>query len=132
MDSGLCHCYNRAVAVEDGRNHDRRGAEMIIVTTHTIPGMEIERVVGLVRGSVVQSKNIGKDFMAGFKSMVGGEIKDYTEMMDQAREISISRRVQQAQALGADAIVGLLISTSSIMQGCSEVMAYGTAVKLKG
>ena len=105
---------------------------MIIVTTHTVPGMEIERVVGLVRGSVVQSKNIGKDFMAGFKSMVGGEIRDYTEMMDQAREISISRMVQQAQALGADAIVGMLISTSSIMQGCSEVMAYGTAVKLKG
>ena len=93
-----------------------------------IPGAEIE-ALGLVRGTVVYSKNFGKDFMAGMKTLVGGEIVGYTEMLNEARAIATKRMVEAAEALGADAVVGMRYASSSVMQGAAEVVAYGTAVK---
>ena len=101
---------------------------MILVNTDHINGKNIA-MLGLVKGSTIQSKHIGKDFMQGLKTMVGGELKAYTEMMNEAREIATSRMIQEAQSLGADAIVNVRYTTSAIMQGAAEVMAYGTAVK---
>ena len=95
-----------------------------------IPGAEIE-ALGLVRGAVVQSKHVGKDLMASFKTLVGGELKGYTEMLTEARQIATKRMVDEAEALGADAIVNVRYSSSSIMSGAAEVLAYGTAVKVK-
>ncbi|WP_274015695.1 heavy metal-binding domain-containing protein [Vibrio parahaemolyticus] len=103
---------------------------MIYTTTDTIPGKEIAEVRGVVTGNVVQSKHIGRDLMAGLKSIVGGEIRGYTEMMTQARDIAIQRMVEQANQKGADAIVGIRFTTSSIVDGSSEILAFGTAVKL--
>ena len=93
-----------------------------------IPGQDIE-ALGLVRGAVVQSKNFGKDFMAGMKTLVGGEIKGYTEMLNEARAIATKRMVDEAEALGADAVVNVRYGSSAIMQGAAEIVAYGTAVK---
>ncbi|HCG8426375.1 hypothetical protein CGI29_07980 [Vibrio parahaemolyticus] len=103
---------------------------MIYTTTETIPGKEIAEVRGVVTGNVVQSKHIGRDLMAGLKSIVGGEIRGYTEMMTEARDIAIQRMVEQANQKGADAIVGIRFTTSSIVDGSSEILAFGTAVKL--
>ncbi|EPM7947560.1 heavy metal-binding domain-containing protein [Vibrio parahaemolyticus] len=103
---------------------------MIYTTTDTIPGKEIAEVGGVVTGNVVQSKHIGRDLMAGLKSIVGGEICGYTEMMTEARDIAIQRMVEQANQKGADAIVGIRFTTSSIVDGSSEILAFGTAVKL--
>ena len=103
---------------------------MLLVTIHHIPGKEIE-VLGLVKGAVVQSKHFGKDFMAGMKTLVGGEIKGYTEMLIEARQIATKRMVDEANALGADAVVGVTYGSSAVMQGAAEVIAYGTAVKFK-
>ncbi|EIJ0973109.1 heavy metal-binding domain-containing protein [Vibrio parahaemolyticus] len=103
---------------------------MIYTTTDTIPGKEIAEVRGVVTGHVVQSKHIGRDLMAGLKSIVGGEIRGYTEMMTEARDIAIQRMVEQANQKGADAIVGIRFTTSSIVDGSSEILAFGTAVKL--
>ena len=103
---------------------------MIIVTTENIPGKKLE-VLGLVKGSTVQSKNFGKDFMSGMKTLVGGEITGYTEMLNEARGIATKRMADAAQALGADAVVGLRYASSSVMQGAAEVVAYGTAVKFR-
>ncbi|EHU4956788.1 heavy metal-binding domain-containing protein [Vibrio parahaemolyticus] len=103
---------------------------MIYTTTDTIPGKEIAEVRGVVTGNVVQSKHIGRDLMAGLKSIVGGEIRGYTEMMTEARDIAIQRLVEQANQKGADAIVGIRFTTSSIVDGSSEILAFGTAVKL--
>lgn len=86
-------------------------------------------VLGLVKGTVVYSKNLGRDFMAGMKTLVGGEITGYTEMLVEARQIATKRMVDDAEALGADAVVGLRYASSSVMQGAAEVVAYGTAVK---
>ena len=94
-----------------------------------IPGKEIE-ALGLVRGAVVQSKNFGKDFMAGMKTLVGGEIKSYTEMLNEARAIATKRMVDEAEALGADAVINVRYGSSAIMQGAAEIVAYGTAVKI--
>ena len=94
------------------------------------PGREFE-LLEAVKGTVVYSKNFGRDFMAGMKSLVGGEVKDYTEMLNEARQIATKRMVDAAEALGADAIIGLRYASSSLMQGAAEVMAYGTAVKFK-
>ena len=94
-----------------------------------IPGSNIE-ALGLVRGAVVQSKNFGKDFMAGMKTLVGGEIKGYTEMLNEARAIATKRMVDEAEALGADAVVNIRYGSSAIMQGAAEIVAYGTAVKI--
>ena len=94
-----------------------------------IPGQNIE-ALGLVRGAVVQSKNFGKDFMAGMKTLVGGEIRGYTEMLNEARAIATKRMVDEAEALGADAVVNIRYGSSAIMQGAAEIVAYGTAVKI--
>ncbi|MEE1028157.1 MAG: YbjQ family protein [Agathobacter sp.] len=102
---------------------------MKLVSISTIPGKEIE-ALGIVKGTIVQSKNIGRDFMAGMKTIVGGEIKGYTEMLNEARQIATKRMVDEAEALGADAIVGVKYGSSAVMQGAAEIVAYGTAVKI--
>ena len=101
---------------------------MLIITIDHIPGKNFE-VLGAVRGSTVRTKNFGKDIMAGFRTLVGGEVADYTEMLAEARQIATGRMVKQAEELGADAIVGLRYASSSVMQGAAECIAYGTAVK---
>ena len=103
---------------------------MLHVTTETVSGRELE-MLGLVKGSTIQSKNIGRDITQGFKTLVGGELKSYTDMMNEARSIATQRMVDEAQALGADAVVAVRYSSASVMQGAAEVMAYGTAVKFK-
>ena len=103
---------------------------MKLVNIDYIPGKELE-VLEIVKGTVVQSKNLGKDFMAGMKTLVGGEIVGYTEMLNEARQIAVKRMVDEATALGADAIINIRYGSSSVMQGCAEVIAYGTAVKYK-
>lgn len=101
---------------------------MLIVTANEIPGKNIE-ALGMVKGNVVQSKHAGKDFMAGMKSLVGGELHGYTEMLNEAREIATSRMVSEAEKLGADAIVMMRYGSAAILQGTAEIIAYGTAVK---
>ena len=101
---------------------------MKLVSIETIPGKNFE-VIGVVKGTIVQSKNFGKDFMAGMKTLVGGEISSYTEMLVEARQIATKRMVDEAEQLGAEAIVGVRYASSSVMQGAAEVLAYGTAVK---
>lgn len=104
---------------------------MIYTTTETVPGREIEAILGVVNGNVVQSKHVGRDLMAGLKSIVGGELKGYTEMLTEARAIATERLVSEAENLGADAIVGVRFTTSAVTDGASEIMAFGTAVKLR-
>ena len=103
---------------------------MLLLNIDHVPGKEIE-ALGLVKGTVVQSKNLGKDFMAGMKTLVGGEIVGYTELITEARQIATKRMVDEANALGADAIVNIRFGSSSVMQSAAEVIAYGTAVKFK-
>lgn len=103
---------------------------MQLLNIDYIPGKEIE-ALSLVKGSVVQSKHLGKDFMAGMKTLVGGEITGYTQMLDEARKIATKRMVAEAEALGADAILNIRYTSSSVMQGAAEVTAYGTAVRIK-
>lgn len=102
---------------------------MILMTVENIN--KPYEVLGLVRGSMIQSKHIGKDMMAGFKTIVGGELKGYTEMMEESREMALKRMVDQAVMLGADAVIAMRFTSSSVMQGAAEVTAYGTAVKFK-
>lgn len=101
---------------------------MIVLTTNYVPGKEIE-ALGMVKGNVVQSKHIGKDIMAGMKSLVGGELFGYTEMLNEAREIATARMVAEAEKLGADAVIMLRYGSAAILQGTAEIIAYGTAVK---
>ena len=103
---------------------------MLLVNTDYITGKEVE-TLGIVKGNVVQCRNGGRDFMAGIKTLVGGELKEYTEMLNQARQIAIKRMVDEAETLDADAIINIRYASSSIMQGAAEVIAYGTAVKYK-
>lgn len=103
---------------------------MKLLTIDTIPGKKIE-ALGLVRGTTVQSKNLGKDFMAGMKTLVGGELTGYTEMLIEARQIATKRMVDEAEALGADAVINIRYGSASMMQGAAEVVVYGTAVKFK-
>lgn len=103
---------------------------MILVNTEYVAGKELE-MLGMVKGSTVQSKNIGKDLTASFKTLVGGELKAYTEMMNEARDIATKRMVAEAQAMQADAVINVRYSSASVMQGAAEVIAYGTAVKFK-
>ena len=103
---------------------------MLLVNIDYIPGKEFE-ALGVVKGTVVQSKNFGKDFMAGMKTLVGGEIKSYTDMLVEARQIATKRMVDEAEALGADAVVNIRYGSSAVMQGAAEVIAYGTAVKFR-
>lgn len=102
---------------------------MLLLNIDYVPGKEIE-ALGMVKGTVVQSKNIGRDFMAGMKTLVGGEIVGYTEMLIEARQIATKRMVDEAEALGADAVVNVRYGSAAVMQGATEVIAYGTAVKL--
>lgn len=103
---------------------------MLIVTTDYIAGKELE-MLGFVKGSTIQTKHLGKDIAQGFKSLVGGELESYTEMMNDARALATKRMVKEAEALGADAIVGVRYASSAVMQSAAEVMAYGTAVKYR-
>ena len=104
---------------------------MILVTTETVPGRTIKKIKGLARGNTIRARHMGKDLMAGFKNMVGGEIVDYTKMMAESREQAIDRIIEDAEALGANAIVGMRFTTTSMMQGAAEFLVYGTAVELE-
>jgi uncharacterized protein YbjQ (UPF0145 family) len=104
---------------------------MIIVNTDFVTGKEVKEVLGLVRGNTIQAKSIGKDFKAGLRHIAGGEIKEYTDMLAESREIALKRMEEKAIKLGADAVINLRFMTSSIMGGAAEILAYGTAVKLK-
>ena len=101
---------------------------MILVNTDYISGKELE-TLGLVQGSTIQSKNIGRDITQGFKTLVGGELKAYTDMMNEARALATKRMVGEAEALGADGVVNIRYASSTVMQGAAEVIAYGTAVR---
>lgn len=102
---------------------------MIITTTETLPKKEITEVLGIVRGSTVRARNVGRDIFAGFKNFVGGEISEYTKLQADSREEALKRMIDDASRLGADAIVNVRFATSTITQGASEILAYGTAVK---
>lgn len=104
---------------------------MILVTTETIPDMEIMESLGIVRGSTIRARHLGKDIFAALKNVVGGEIKEYTKLMADAREEALTRMIKDAEKLGADGIVNVRFTTSMVMQATSEILAYGTAVKLK-
>ena len=101
---------------------------MMLVNISEIPGKKFE-VLGMVKGSVVRSKHVGKDIVAGFKTIIGGELKGYTEMLTEARDIASKRMIKEAEAMGADAVLKVTYTTAGIMQGAAEIMAYGTAVK---
>ena len=103
---------------------------MLLLNIDHVPGKEIE-ALGIVKGTIVQSKNFGKDFMAGMKTFVGGEIESYTAMLNEARQLATKRMVDEAEKLGADAVVNVRYASASIMQGAAEVIAYGTAVRLR-
>ena len=104
---------------------------MIISTTDAVPGKEVTKILGVARGSTVRARNIGRDIFAGLKNIVGGEIEEYTKLQAQAREQAMQRMVQDGLRLNADAILNVRLTTSMVMQGASEILAYGTAVKLK-
>ena len=104
---------------------------MKLVNIDYLPGEEITECLGIVKGQIVQSKNIGKDFMAGMKTIVGGEIASYTEMIQEARKMATKRMVDEAVSLGADAVINIRYGSSTVMNGAAEIIAYGTAVKIK-
>ena len=104
--------------------------KLILVNTDYISGKDLE-MLGLVKGSTIQSKNLGRDITQGFKTIVGGELTAYNEMMNDARALATKRMVKEAESLGADAIVNVRYASAAVMQGAAEVMAYGTAVKFK-
>ncbi len=104
---------------------------MLITTTENIPGKDVYQVLGMVRGNTVRSKNVFRDIGAGLKTLVGGEIKDYTQMLIEAREEALFRMTKKAEEMGANAVVMARFATSSIMGGAAEILAYGTAVKVK-
>ncbi len=101
---------------------------MLLTTTESIPGRSYE-ILGIVKGNMIQTRNIGRDIGQGLKSMVGGELSTYTEMMNESRAVATKRMVEEAEKLGADAVVMMRYSTSTVMQGAAEIIAYGTAVK---
>ena len=101
---------------------------MIVVTTDTIPGKRVVRTLGLVKGNTIRARHVGKDILAGLKGLVGGEISEYTKMVAESREQCIDRLVEEAEGMGANAVVGLRFTTTSMMQGAAELLAYGTAV----
>ena len=104
---------------------------MIITTTETIPNKEINDILGIARGSTVRAKNIGRDIFAGLKNIVGGEISEYTKLQAESREQAMQRMIEDAENMGANAIINVRLTTAMIMQGTAEILAYGTAVKLK-
>jgi len=104
---------------------------MILVNTDFVPHREIQETLGIVRGNTIQAKHIGKDIVAGFRHVVGGEIKEYTDMLSEAREVALQRMTQKAEEQGADAVINVRFMTAGVMGGAAEILAYGTAVKLK-
>lgn len=102
-----------------------------LITINEFPGRNVKEVLGYVKGSTVQTKNVGKDILAGFKSLIGGEITSYTDMMNEARKIATERLLREADELGADAVLGFRLQTSAVMGGAAEIIAYGTAVILE-
>ncbi|AKB18269.1 MULTISPECIES: YbjQ family protein [unclassified Methanosarcina] len=104
---------------------------MIIATTDTIAGKQITQTLGMARGNTIQAKHIGKDIMSGLRSVVGGELTEYSEMLEEAREKAINRMVEDAEKMGADAVVNVRFMTSMVMAGAAEILAYGTAVKIR-
>ena len=118
--------FGRRQSVSEKSKEEKK---MILVNTDYISGKELE-MLGLVKGSTIHSKHLGKDIAQAFKTLVGGELKAYNEMMNEARAIATKRMVAEAEELGADAIVNIRYASSAIMQGAAEVIAYGTAVKI--
>jgi len=104
---------------------------MIVVNTETIPGYRITKMLGIVQGNTVRAKHVGRDIAASFKNIVGGELRGYTELLTEARRTAIERLMQQAQQLGADAIVNVRFSTAAVTQGAAELYVYGTAVQVE-
>ncbi len=104
--------------------------KIIVTTATTIPSNEVKEVLGIVQGSTVRARNIGRDIGAGIRNIIGGEVKAYTEMTQQARQEAYNRMVNEAIDMGADAVIGVRFTTSMVMAGASEMLAYGTAVKL--
>ena len=104
---------------------------MLLVTTEQVEGSKVEETLGLVRGNTIRARHLGRDVMAGLRNIVGGEIKDYTRMLTQARDQAVERMVEQAEELGANAVCGVRFTTSQTMSGAAEILAYGTAVRLK-
>jgi uncharacterized protein YbjQ (UPF0145 family) len=111
------------------RTHKK--TSMILSTTHSVPNKEITAILGIARGSTVRTRNIGRDIVASLKNIVGGEIEEYTQLQAQAREQAMQRMVDDAKRLGADAIVGIQITTAMVTNGAAEILAFGTAVKLQ-
>ncbi len=104
---------------------------MILTTTETVPGKQIVEILGIARGSTVRARHVGRDIFAGLKNLVGGEIEEYTKLQAQSREQALQRMIQDGEKLNADAIINIRFTTSLIVQGASEMLAYGTAVKLQ-
>jgi uncharacterized protein YbjQ (UPF0145 family) len=107
------------------------GSDVIVTTTDYIPGYRIKKVLGLVSGSVVKARNIGRDIMATLRNIAGGEIVEYTELLATSRDEAIKRMIEKAKALGANAVIGVRLTTANIMSGAAEVLAYGTAVVIE-
>ena len=103
---------------------------MILSTTENLPGEKVTEILGIARGSTVRARNIGRDLFAGLKNIIGGELSEYTKLQAESREQALQRMIQDAERLGADAIINIRISTSVITQGAAEILAYGTAVKI--
>tara|TARA_Y100001934_G_C12356933_1_gene778633 strand:+ start:1396 stop:1710 length:315 start_codon:yes stop_codon:yes gene_type:complete len=104
---------------------------MIVTTTENIPNKEVSEILGIARGSTVRARNIGRDIFAGLKNIIGGELSEYTKLQAESREQALQRMIEDGERLGADAIINIRISTSVITQGAAEILAYGTAVKIK-
>ena len=105
--------------------------EIITTTTDTIPGKNVIKILGIVKGSTIRARHVGRDIAAGFKNLIGGEIKSYTQMISQSREEAFNRMINEGNDIGADAIINVRFGTSMVMTGAAEILAYGTAVKLK-
>jgi len=113
------------------KDHPGARAPVLVTMGDAVPGREIEQVIGIARGSVVRARFFGRDFIAGLRNLVGGEVHEYTQLMAEAREQALGRLVAHAEQLGADAVVTFRFSTSAVMEGSAEILAYGTAVKFK-
>jgi uncharacterized protein YbjQ (UPF0145 family) len=110
---------------------ERRSGEMIVTTTEEVPGHRVVEILGLVRGNTVRTRHLGRDFLAGLKNLVGGEVHSYTSMLAQSREQALDRMQAEALELGANAVISIRITTSTVMQGAAEILAYGTAVVIE-
>jgi uncharacterized protein YbjQ (UPF0145 family) len=117
--------------IEGREGEVQGGRELIVVTTEQIEGKKTVETLGLVKGSTIRARHVGRDIMAGLRNIVGGEIKDYTVMLAQAREEALGRMIDQAENIGANAIIGARFVTSMVMGGAAEMVAYGTAVKVE-